>query len=151
MEIALGGVILGFLVYAPLVLYLVWSWRWLRRNASRNRGGKIWLQLPIIAAAVSAIWSVVVNSIAVFYVLLTYNLSGDELLAADAVLTVAFLPAKAAFALVGLLPGMPVYYQAPFLHWLLAAAIIMASLLLANLVEWLIIRGNRIGLQARKV
>ncbi len=64
--IALEGIVLAVVVNTPLIFYVVWSWRLLKRHANDVAGDRIWLRrmevclrLLLTSTIVSVVWPVV--------------------------------------------------------------------------------------------
>ncbi len=71
--IALKGIVLAVLINSPLIFYLVWSWRLLRRHAEDVGGARIWLRrvevwlrLLVASTIVSIFWSAVAGILGAF-------------------------------------------------------------------------------------
>src|SRR5687767_6726241 len=133
------------IVYTPLLVYIVWSWRWLRRHSSdASEGGtkiarsQIWLCLLLTSIGVSIIISTILSTINSLAILLTYRLTGDEATAAQVFIQVVFGPAVVAHWILGLLPGIPVYYEAPLLYWASTTLLIAVLLLAVSFIQWLL-------------
>lgn len=139
-RIALEFAIVGLFVYAPLIFYVVWSWRWLRVHSADMQARRTWLGILPMSITVSAIWSTIISAILVFVVLLGYNLRGEERAFADVATTIAFLPAVIVSGIIVLFPGLPVYYEAELLHWLLMTVITVTLLLAISFIQWLLIQ-----------
>ena len=144
--IGLKGIILAVVVNAPLILYLIWSWRLLNRHSASIRGNRawlrradVWLRLLLASTIVSVIWPLVALILGILYPLLAYtayNPDGnrEERAFAQFFLGFAYLPYTIAFWIGKLLPT----YVSAFLIWVLVASFIVL-LLTASVLQWLFI------------
>src|SRR5687768_16830735 len=91
-EIVLNGLIPALFFYGPVILYIIWSWRLLRRysvDIQAARGQVV--PLIIVALGISLLWSYVGYIVAVGASATFYNI-GDYQAFADVVKNVAKLP-----------------------------------------------------------
>ena len=145
--IALEGTLLAIVVYAPLIFYILWSWRLLRRHSTAVPGSRtclysaeVWARLLVASFAASLLWPVVAWTLGGFSILLTYNLHGEELALAQFFVTAVIFPTAISSWVAELLPGMAADPEIALLCWLLPSGLIAAVLLSVSLIEGLFIR-----------
>ena len=148
--IALEGLALVLVVYAPLVLYIFWSWNVLRQQRSAVTGNSTWLRragVPIRfligAATASIFWLILARAAGPFAILLTYNLAGEKLAIAQFSVILALLPLSISGSIAGLLADATSYSENADLYWLLACGTVTAVLLAVSFMKWLFLRHVR--------
>jgi hypothetical protein len=142
---------LVLLMYAPAIIYLVWSWRLLRAHSTHASDGAnntrwhlvdVSIRILLMSLVAGFLWFVAVQAFATFGVLLTYNLQGNELEVAQFFVAVSLLPTTILSWVVDRLPTSAVPSA---WHLALIAGVLASLLLTGSMIEWLLIRLSNFG------
>jgi hypothetical protein len=142
-HIAGVGVIIGVAVNIPLILYIFWSWRLLKRAYDGGRGLQqplrrieVWMRVVLWALVVSILWPFWAIASEVLVYFLGYSENGRERAFTEFVIGLAYLPVTISSWTDYLLLDMSVSPENGLVRWALLAGFLGVLLLAISLIEW---------------